>query len=731
MGPSTERRNPPPRPACRRSPRNEGRCVAAKLSAYQAPCFLVVEPGGDVPSGHEYGLYYEDTRFLSHHALRLGGAAPVLLSARAGPTNVLVHYLTNPALPRAPRGTLVVRRVYAISHGMHVDLDITSYAPDPVELELELAYDADFADVFQVKRAIESADSGECERSTAGALGRSVIALARAEAGWSRRTEIRFSRRPRLDGRSARFDVALEPGGRFHLCQDVYTIAEGRFVPPLRLCTDLLPIESDERAALVRVEEVAPNHPTLETDWPIFDEAFERSIRDLYALRIHHLEGSEDEFHLAAGVPWFMSLFGRDSLIAAYQAMPYLPDLARGVLRSLARWQGNTYDPETEQEPGKILHENRAPDLLGSRSFVPRFPYYGSVDSTPLFVVTLSELWRRTGDVAFVRRLEPNLAAAVGWIVRRSSARPDGFLDYRRSTQYGLTNQGWKDSEDSVRFRDGRFAEPPIALVEVQGYAVDALRRAAELYRALRRDEREAAELEKRADLVAAAIDRELWLDDRSSWAMAIDGAGRRVDALVSNPAHLLWSGAARDDRIERACAVLTSDELLSGFGLRTMGLHEAAYNPISYHCGSVWPHDTSLAAAGLARAGRRREAALVCDVLLEALSGYQDRRLPELFAGFSRQDTLRPVDYPTANSPQAWAAGAVLLATTVTFGFEVRTPERKLVIRPCMPARLGRARLRNLVIDGAKVDLVLVRDGDRVTARADGVPDGFAVEIP
>lgn len=698
------------------------------LKAYEGPCFLLVEPTGDMPRGRELGLYYEDTRFLSAQSLRLNGRQAVFLSAFADPASVLTHYLASPALVDISHGALLIRRSHAVSRGMHVDIDITSYAPSRISFELCLEYDADFADIFEIKRCAELAETRDSPPPRVTALGASVLGLARAEGGWQRRTEIRFSQRPRLEGARAFFDVSIEPGETFHLCQDVYTIAASDFMPPRRTCTSLL-IESLETPD-VRAD-IPSQVPHLSSDFTPFDRGFAQAVEDLYTLRMRHLEGSDEVFYLAAGAPWFMALFGRDSLIASIQTIAFLPNLARGVLRSLAHLQGRIDDPEVEEEPGKILHEYRPPNLLGTRRFVPRFPYYGSVDSTLLFIRLLSELFIRTGDLEFLRELEPHLIGAVGWVERKLRERPDGLIAYERSTSYGLSNQGWKDSGDAIRFRKGAIAEAPIALVEVQGYAVDALRRAARLYRLLGRSDIYANELEDKASKLESAIDDVFFMEDRQSYALALDGRGRKVDALTSNPAHLLWSGAARDSRATPLARGLLKEELFSGFGLRTMGNHEGAYNPISYHNGSVWPHDTSLAIAGLARYGFREEAAELGSGLLTALAHYPDRRLPELFAGLSSSESPRPVEYATSNSPQAWAAGAVVLLAQVALGLTIDVPGRRIELSPALPKQVERMRIRGIEIDGSSVDIEIRREGSAIVGEVHHAPEGYAVVLP
>jgi glycogen debranching enzyme len=701
------------------------------LSAYDGASFVVLEPSGDILEGRESGLYHEDTRFLSLFTLRLDGAAPLLLTSRVPASHFAVVFATNPALSGTPRGALVIRRAFAAGGGLHADVDLACYASEPVELDLELEFDTDFADVFEVKRAIEAAPPIVAPPACSQAFGRAILALSHdSAAGWSRRTEVRFSERPVFDGGKARFHVALAPGATFHLCLDVYTISDGDFMPPRHRCAAATDADDDVESAWTPIAAPPlPPHPALRSDDPVLDQAFARSIADLYALRIARREGAIDDFHLAAGVPWFMALFGRDSLIASLEALAFLPDLARGVLRSLARWQGKKDDPETEEQPGKILHELRPEGLRGARSFSPRFPYFGSVDATPLFVLLLAEHHRRTGDLAFLRTMERSLVAAVGWIEGPGDRDGDGFLEYCRSTHYGLRNQGWKDSEDAVRFRDGRLADAPIALVEVQGYAAEAQRRAAELYRALGRDEASALALEARAEALVAAIDRAFWMEDRGLWAMALDARKERVDALASNGAHLLLCGATTPERAARAAQTLVASELFSGFGLRTLGTNEAGYSPISYHNGSVWPHDTSIAAAGLARYGHVDEACLLTSALLDAVEHYEKRRLPELFAGLARESTPFPVEYPTSNSPQAWAAGAILLLVTTMLGLTIDVPARVIRVHPALPARVPRLRLSGLVVAGASMSIEVETIDGRALATVHGAPAGFRVE--
>ena len=402
--------------------------------------------------------------------------------------------------------------------------------------------------------------------------------------------------------------------------------------------------------------------PQLRTPCLDVQRAYDRSIADLASLRLRGIEGIGEL--PAAGMPWFMTVFGRDTLITSLQTLLFGPELAIGALRSLAALQAREDDASIDAEPGKILHE-----LRRGKAASAWFPiYYGSIDATPLFLVLLSELWRWTGDPAIVRELEPAARAALAWIDEYGDRDGDGFVEYERRSVRGLVNQSWKDSADSQRFRDGRLALPPIAPAEAQGYVYDARRRSAELAREVWNDPVLAERLEQSAAVLRRRFDQSFWLEERGSYALALDREKRPVDSLCSNIGHLLWSDIVPAERRALVAAALVGDELCSGWGVRTMGAREAAYNPLSYHNGTVWPHDTALAAWGLTRTGFPEMAHLLARNLIEA-APFFDYSLPEVFAGFARDETAFPVAYPTAARPQAWAAGAPVLCLTLLLG--------------------------------------------------------------
>ena len=648
------------------------------LTVLAGSTFCVADDLGDVAGGVE-GLYAADTRHLSRLELALDGERPELLTARP-----VEHFS---AVVYARRGPLLVRRSRLVDGALHEEVVVENASSQPVATTLSLALAADFADAITVK---EHALAGVppvagLPLPADGAVREAGDGTLVIEAGdGTAETRVVLSRPcGRVDGGLLEWEVELGPRGRWRLLLDVVPLPAR---PPASPAAALagwrrrLPRLSSRRAGITR--------------------AYERSTSDLASLRL-------EDGVLAAGVPWFMTVFGRDSLVASLQTLLLGPETATATLEKLAALQATADDPETDAEPGKIVHELRSG--RAARGWFER--YYGSLDATPLFLVLLSELWRWTDDAALAGRFREPALAALGWIDRYGDRDGDGLVEYERRTPRGLPNQSWKDSHDSQRFSDGRLARAPIAPCEVQGYVYDAKRRLAELARAAWGEPALADRLEREADELRDRFDTAFWVPRRGGYyALALDAEKRQVDSLCSNIGHLLWSGIVPEERVDAIVQALLRDELWTGFGVRTMSSGDAGYDPLGYHVGTVWPHDCSLIARGLARYGRWAEAHRVAEALLDAADWF-DGSLPEVFSGVARSEAPFPVAYPVSAHPQAWAAGAVILALQVLLGLEPSRDARALASAvPAPPERLDGLRLSGVRAFGRGWD---VRVGD------------------
>lgn len=675
--------------------------------------FLICDERGDVQPGAELGLYYEDRRYLSEYSLRLDGDAPRVLGAHAGAHDRASHFLANAALSARARGRLSLIRHRQLTVGMRETLELTNYGDELAEVALSLRFAADFAYIYRVKHELaddrDRSDRPEAASYNVDQSGRRLRFRADRD-GAIFLLDVRLSRAGQWQDRCAHFSLRLPPRDPWALEID--------FVPmDARLPTVTAPVATLPRgvARRDRGAQHAALAPTVHTDSYVLSGAYAQSVRDFVALRIKAEDISGGTSAIAAGIPWYMALFGRDSLIASYQALNFYPEVAVGSLVELAALQGSKVDPLREEQPGKILHEYRHSAPLAAGSVIPAFPYYGSVDATPLFLVTLAAYLRATGDVSLAQRLRANAERALRWMDTHATA--EGYLVYLASTQ-GLGNQGWKDSADAVRFRDGRIATGPIALCEVQGYAYAARLGMAEIYDALDESAAAAAAQRKAAEQLRQRFEQDFWLEDRGFYAEALDGHHQRVDALTSNPGHLLWTGIASPEHARQVAQVLRSDAFFGGWGVRTMASSEGGYSPISYHNGTVWPHDNGLIIAGLARYGLVEEARLITDGLLAALAASPDARLPELFAGFGRDVADKPVDYPTACRPQAWAAGTIFHLLAVMAGFDPMPGAPTAGTRSFLPTDTRGIALDGVWSRGHRVHIELAQraDGTHVT---------------
>jgi glycogen debranching enzyme len=616
--------------------------------------FAVSDRAGDMLPGTYHGFFVADTRVLSRLVLRVDGKRlEPLASSGDGHHQRGTFYLANRGNARIGAATIGVFRDRAIGQHLEERIRIIAYAMEPVGVEIGLEIDADFADIFEVRgrrrmrRAITREHTG---RELSFGYSRGTFA-ARTRVLLDREAEVR-------DGRAS-FHTTLEHGRPWDLR---LTVTAEAVHPPLPADAPSRP-PTMRRIDPERVRAWQHRTPELTTEDPRLARAWRRGVRDMASLL---LTGPAGRFIPAAGLPWFLAIFGRDSAITAMQTLLLGPEIPHGTLRQLARYQGTTEDPWREEEPGKIPHEVRGGEL-STLGHIPFGRYYGSVDSTPLYLMLYVATCAWSGWIedggpmpAPLDEFLPAAERALAWIERRTDR--DGMVWYAPSRRGGIVNQVWKDSGDSMRRADGSRVAPPIAAVEVQGYVVRARRGMADVLDALGRSE-EARAQRTAADRLTAVLEDRFWLPEEGTYALGIDGTGRVIDAVGSNAGHLLWADVVRPDRTAAVTRRLMAPDMFSGWGIRTLSSRNPAYNPIGYHLGSVWPHDTSLIAAGMARAGHVDEAQRVFDALLDACDADPRSRLPELFAGFDRSATPDLVPYPTACSPQAWATGAVFLA--------------------------------------------------------------------
>ena len=643
------------------------------LTILEGSTFCLSDDLGDV-SGETSGFFAWDTRFLSRLVLRVDGARPLPLSAGRLQHFAAAFYLRNPRVNELPGDSLSIARRRFVGTGLQERIAVRNESMEKLAFELSVELGADFADIISVKQhdfALGDPEHAPVLPPPAEAREGSNGALLFSEPGGDARTRVVLSQQGQLADGRVLYALELEPHETWELRLDVLPSLGGEEIETApaveRLDDEIETIGDVVEAWMLRV-------PRLRGGWESLRRAFDQSIADLAALRIR--SGEERRPHFAAGMPWFMTVFGRDTAITSLQTMLLGPELAVGALDVLAELQADEVNPAIDAEPGKIVHEvrhGRAAEFWFSR-------YYGSVDATPLFLVLLAEAFRWTDDTALVTRLKGPALRALEWIDRYGDSDGDGFVEYSRQTERGLDNQSWKDSGDSQRFHDGRLAEPPIAPVEVQGYVYDAKLGLAEIARKAWRDAELADRLEREAAELRARFNERFWTPERGGfYVLALDGQKQQVDSRCSNMGHLLWSGIVPPERVDAVADQLLSETLWSGWGVRTMASDEAAFNPLSYHNGTVWPHDSALAAWGLARHGHVEAARRVARALIEA-GGHFHWSLPEVFAGFARTETPFPIAYPTAARPQAWAAGTPILLVRVLLGLEPDRAHQRLV---------------------------------------------------
>ena len=693
------------------APRNVTRAIVTKAS----DVFFLSEQDGEVPAGgHDgFGLYYHDCRYLDGYAIRFAGTSPNALASTASRggiaqfelTNKLLHIQERKTIPAQTFGVRLQRAIDGDQLTVRDTITIDNYDVRSHDLPLSLEFQSHFEDVFEIRglhpKKIGRANKPEWEQG--------VLVLSYSGADdVLRRTEVHFDPAPtKCSGNSAEYQLSLNAGGRMQLNISI------------RL------VETKENSSATKHVSSSPGHVMHDIDhasdeWLSscaaihsnrqLDRVMQRSLLDLGILKSE----LDDQSYFAAGLPWYGALFGRDSIISTIQTLAYQPEIAESTIRLLARYQGTKNDDWRDEEPGKILHELRRGELANLNE-IPQTPYYGAVDSTPLFLILVGEHANWNGDLSLFKAIRSNVERALEWI-DHGGADPNGkYLSYASKSSKGLGNQGWKDSGDSIMNSDGSLAEAPIALVEVQGYIYRGKLLIADLFDRVG-DKDAAARLRSQAAELKRDFNRDFWVASNSFYAIALQKDQKPAAVISSNPGQALWTGIVDEDKATAIVDRLTGGEMFSGWGIRTLSHKERRYNPIGYHLGTVWPHDNSIIAAGFRRYGFDKQAVQVLEGIIEAAQHFEHARLPEVFAGFSRHEFSVPVRYPVACHPQAWAAGSVPFMISSLLGLTADAFNKRLrVIRPVLPSGIAALDLLSIKVGDSTIDLHFQRTSTEV----------------
>jgi glycogen debranching enzyme len=655
--------------------------------------FVVSDSAGDIEASKTdpRGLFSFDTRFVSLWRLTVNGERLTPLSVDNGQYFEATFFLIPATGTVYSDSEISVARVRTIGAGFSETLVLLSSSENPVDVTVRIEVDSDFADLFEVKDAMAKVGTYDHK------IEPNQLRLGYQRGSLRRETVVTTSTAAEIDENGLTFKLHLDPGDEWSTELEVRVSAPGRY-------GEILPLHKMARQAQGLMDDLVQwfeNVPSLDSDDEDLRHTYKRSLVDLASLRFSPAIAGEHSLP-AAGLPWFMSMFGRDSIITSLQALPFVPDLAATTIRILGDWQGSRSDDFRDEDPGRIVHELRYGELTAFEQR-PQSPYYGNADATPLFVVLLDEYEMWSGDFDMVREYEDEARAALNWIDQYADLMGNGYISYRpRIEATGLANQCWKDSWNSISYRDGRLPGFPRATCELQGYAYDAKRRGARLAREFWGDPGYADRLEREAADLKTRFNRDFWIEDGEYYALGMDSDGSLVDALSSNIGHLLWSGIVPEDRAHTIAGHLMGPELYSGWGVRTLSTKEKRYNPIGYHVGTVWPFDNSFIAWGLRNYGFAQEAAQIAADTLAAAT-YFEGRLPEAFGGFPRSQTRYPVQYPTACSPQAWSTGAPLLLLRTMLG--IAPSGDHITVEPALPDNLGHLALLDIPGRWGRVD--------------------------
>ena len=693
--------------------------------------FLLVDRCGDItpPGRCSLGLFEDDTRLLSQYELRGAGTAPVKLSAQVvHPYQAQIDLaVTDHAFggdPWDPKHAVYFKRELMVEDALVERLTLTNYLMRPIDYWVELHVACDFADIFEVRG---------WKRSSRGAFFRPQVVddhtlrfAYRGVDGREIESIVTFRDPPQsLEPHCARWSFRLEPKQPVELMWRV-----GSGAPARATAVFSADLDARRQSLAKQYDEWRAEGSRWSSDVEVFNDTLARATDDLRSLYM----GSGQDAVITAGIPWYSTVFGRDSIITSLETMVLNPRIAADTLRYLARHQGTHENAYTEEQPGRFMHELRRGELARSGE-IPHLPYYGTIDATPLWLILLDETWRWTGDLGLVRELLPNARRALEWIDRYGDMDGDGLVEYSRTSARGLVNQGWKDSGDGVPFPDGTLPHPPIALIEVQAYVYDAKTRAAALFD--RTGDAETADrLRSEAERLRAQVLDQFWLDELGTFALALDGDKRPIPTVTSNAGHALWSRIADPARAIAIAQTLLAADMFCGWGIRTLSARHPVYNPMSYHDGSVWPHDNALIVMGMSHYGLAAAALPVVDTTREAAATADFHRLPELYCGMARNGAAHPVSYPVSCSPQAWASGALFLMLQAVLGILPDAPANLLHIRnPVLPRGLQQLTITNLRVGPSRVSLHFARRASRtlvnvLAVESEGTPFQVRIEV-
>jgi glycogen debranching enzyme len=680
------------------------------LTINHGSTFMVTDLNGEIAADSEQGVFARDTRFVSYYAIFANGMTWTRLTSSPVSYYGARIYLTNKAFSTldgdVPADTLALVVSRSASEGIHEDLDLTNHGLTLVCLNLEVVLRSDFADLFEVK-SHRFMRRGRIE--TEWDAKRHEVRTCYTHRDFKRTFIYRAKSEPPpvyANGRLS-FEIELQPGASWHACCEYWLAQDAETHAPARAC--LLDSRQTKFDSLHQ-EWMGQATALTSTNEDIY-RLYRQSVEDMCALRLYDHDMAHDVWVPAAGVPWFVTLFGRDSLIASLQNMTVNAGFARGTLKKLAEFQATESDDYRDADPGKILHEIRFGELAHFHR-IPHTPYYGTADATPLYLIVLHEAWKWMGDEALIREYRDVALRCLEWIDRYGDLDGDGFQEYKTRSSQGCENMSWKDSGAAIVHPDGSQVEAPKALCELQGYVFDAWMRMAEVFDRLGEAPR-AGELRRKAADLRGKFEERFWCDDIGFYAFTLDPDKRPVRTIASNAGHLLWSGIATPERAARVVKRLMEPDMWSGWGIRTLSAHNPAYNPFSYQRGAVWPHDNGIIALGFKRYGFVAEAARIVRDISGAASYFVSYQLPELYAGIEHKEGTFPVQYPGANVPQAWAAGSVFHLLRAILGLQADAPNGCLYVDPALPAWLPELTLRGLAVGKAKVDLRFWLEGE------------------